>query len=282
MVLLSNQSFNIIQKGDFNDPNFWLIADHIALNNATITDGEVFMSVNETEGSECIFSGVQQGKLPHGWYKKDSIKEVEVKRSIETSENVMFITVVANRSEFKFYDDPHNFVNIGFMIWIELDDDYDEPVEESCQLELDISIASFTNQSGTVEPITQDFYFKGSDDFPDRDYHYIDSANNEMLENDTFYEITIDVGKSIAKAFKQFKITKGKLKSFDIYIEAKYGYGEAEIEYVEFVFSPKLNSGYVVAQSFFYGILAFFGLTVMAMILRRMHDSKTADVDRSI
>ena len=120
--------------------------------------------------------------------------------------------------------------------------------------------------NGKEEPITRDSHFKGKAPFPDRDYHYIDSSNNLMLEPNRWYEITIDAGQVLAKAFKAFEISNAKLKSFDIYIEAKYGYVEAEIEYVDFVLEPKLNSGYVIFQSLTYGVLVFLILTLISIL----------------
>lgn len=272
MITLSNQRIEIIKGGDFNEPKYWLISPkgQAKINNASISDGKAFLMVNETHGYECFFSGVQQGKYPHGWDKKDSIYELEVRRNIEASPNCLWINIIAKRSNFTYYNESFSFVNLGIMLWLELDENYDKPINESTQLEIDINIASFMYSNGKEEPINKDYYFKGEEPFPDRDYHYIDSSNNLMHEPNKWYEITIDAGKVLQKAFNKFNIQKAKLKSFDIYLEAKYGYGEAEIEYVSFVFEPKLNSGYAVFQSLTYGILAFFGLTLTSILLRRI------------
>jgi len=269
MVYLNNQRVRI--DGDFNNPDYWLISPkggHV--NNASISDGKAILIVNETHGYECFFSGVQQGKYPHGWDKKDSIYELEVRRNIEASENVLFITLVANRSEFKYFNESFSFVNLGIMLWLQLDENYDKPIRESSQLEIDINVASFMYSDGVETPITWDTHFKGEEPFPDRDYHYIDSSNNVMLEPNKYYEIKIDAGKVIKKAFDTFNIQKAKLKSFDIYLEAKYGYGEATIEYADFMFESKINSGYIILQSLTYGILAFLALTLASILLRRI------------
>ena len=270
MILTSNQKISIIEGGDFNDPNFWLIADHIALNNATIRDGSVFMWVNETRGGNCIFSGVQQGRLPHGWHKKDSIYELEVRGDIEASLNVLWINIIANRSSFTYYNETFSFVNVGVMLWLQLDENYDKPINESSQLEIDINIASFMYSNGEEKPITWDSHFKGEEPFPDRDYHYVDSSNNVMLEPNKTYEITIDVGQIIQKAFNTFNIQKAKLKSFDIYIEAQYGYGEASIEHVEFVFAPKIYSRYVIYQSVLNGLLSLSAAFLTLHLFKRI------------
>ena len=271
MIALANQRIEIIRGGDFNDADFWLISPkgQARINNASISDGKAFLMVNETHGYDCFFSGVQQGKYPHGWDKKDSIYELEVRRNLEASPNCLWINIIAKRSKFTYYNESFSFVNLGIMLWLQLDENYDKPINESTQLEIDINIASFMYSNGKEEPITWDSHFKGKEPFPDRDYHYIDSSNNLVLEPDRWYEITIDAGQVLAKAFKAFEISKAKLKSFDIYIEAKYGYGEAEIEYVDFVLEPKLNSGYVIFQSLTYGVLVFLVLTLI-WILSKM------------
>ena len=265
MVLLSNQKISIIEGGDFNDPDFWLCRG-----NSTIKNGAAHLMVNETRGKNCFFSSVQQGKYPHGWDKKDSVNEIEVRRNLEAAEGVIFLRISANRSEFEFYNETESIVNIGVMIWIQLDDNYDKPINESRQLELDINIASFlygwwTNY--TVKPITWDTHFVGHVTGEDNDYHYVDSSNNVMMEANRMYEVHIDVGKSIAKAFDCFNIQSGKIKSFDIYIEAKYGYGEVDIEHAEFVFAPKINSRYVIYQSSFNGLLAFLISSAAFLVL---------------
>jgi len=266
MVTLSNQRIEIIKGGDFNDANYWLISPkgQAHVNNASISDGKAYLMVNETHGYECFFSGVQQGKYPHGWDKKDSIYELEVRRNIEASPNCLWINIIANRSNFEYYNESFSVVNLGIMLWLELDENYDKPQGESSQLEIDINIASFMYSNGEEKPITWDT--KRDNWFGDK--LYVDSSNNLMLEPNKWYEITIDVGQVLQKVFNSFNIQKAKLKSFDIYIEAKYGYGEAQIEYVSFVFEPKLNSGYVMFQSLTYGILAFFGLTLTSILLR--------------
>jgi len=55
------------------------------------------------------------------------------------------------------------------MLWLELDENYDKPISESTQLEIDINIASFMYSNGKEEPITWDSHFKGKEPFPDRD-----------------------------------------------------------------------------------------------------------------
>jgi len=267
MLFLTNQSFSIIIGGEFSDPNFWLCRG-----NSTIQDGTAYLMVNETQGRNCFFSSVQQGRYPHDWDRKGSIEEIEVRRGLEAAEGVLFLTVVANRSEFCFYNETESIVNIGVMIWIQLDDNYDKPINESRQLELDINFASFlygwwTNY--TVKPITWDTHFVGHSTGEDNDYHYVDSANNVMMEANRVYELTIDVGKSIAKAFNCFHIQKGRIKSFDIYIEAKYGYGEASIHHVEFLFAPRLNSPYVIIQSGLSGFLSFSAAFIIMHLLKR-------------
>ena len=266
MITLANQRIEIIKGGDFNDANYWLISPkgQAHVNNASISDGKAYLMVNETHGYECFFSGVQQGKYPHGWDKKDSIYELEVRRNIEASPNCLWINIIANRSNFEYYNESFSVVNLGIMLWLELDENYDKPQGESSQLEIDINIASFMYSDGEEKPITWDT--KRDNWFGDK--LYVDSSNNLMLEPNKWYEITIDVGQVLQKVFNSFNIQKAKLKSFDIYIEAKYGYGEAQIEYVSFVFEPKLNSGYVIFQSLTYGILAFFGLTLTSILLR--------------
>lgn len=273
MIALANQRIEIIRGGDFNDANFWLISPKgkALINNASISDGKAYLMVNETNGYECFFSSVQQGKYPHGWDKKDSIYELEVRRNIEASPNCLWINIIANRSKFQYYNESFSVVNLGIMLWLELDENYDKPINESSQLEIDINIASFMYSNGEEKAITWDSHFKGEEPFPDRDYHYIDSSNNLMLEPNKWYDITIDVGQVLQKALNTFNIQKAKLKSFDIYIEAKYGYGEAQIEYVNFVFEPKINSGYIIFQSLTYGILAFFGLTLTSILLKWMY-----------
>ena len=268
MIFLINQSFNIIKGGNFNDPIFWQCRG-----NATIQNGKVHLIVNETQGRNCFFSGVHQGIYPHGWDRKGTIKEIEVRKNIEASENVMFIRIIADRSEFRFYNETESIVNVGVMIWIQLDENYDRPINESQQLELDINFASFlygwwTNY--TVKPITWDTHFVGYSTGEDNDYHYVDSANNVMLEANKRYEISIDVGKSIAKAFDRFSIQKGKIKSFDIYIEAKYGYGEVTIDSVEFIYTPKINLLYVLFQSSLNGFLAFLAAFLLIRFFKRI------------
>ncbi|MCD6537907.1 hypothetical protein J7L18_04780 [Candidatus Bathyarchaeota archaeon] len=270
MIALANQRIEIIRGGDFNDADYWLISPkgQARINNASIRDGKAFLMVNETHGYDCFFSGVQQGKYPHGWDQKDSIYELEIRRNLEASPNCLWINIIAKRSKFEYYNETFSVVNLGIMLWLQLDENYDKPTDKSSQLEIDINIASFMYSDGKEKLITWDSHFKGEWPFPDRDYHYIDSSNNLMLEPDRWYEITIDAGQVLAKAFNAFEISNAKLKSFDIYIEAKYGYGEAEIEYVDFVFEPKLNSGYVIFQSLTYGILVFLVLTLIWILLR--------------
>jgi len=267
IIFLCNQHFDIIRGGDFNDPNLWL-----RRGNSTIQDGTAYLMVNETRGENCFFSSVQQGKYPHGWDEKDSIREIEVRKNLEAAEGVLFLTIVANRSEFEFYNETESIVNVGVMIWIQLDDNYDRPINESRQLELDINFASFlygwwTNY--TVKPITWDTHFVGHSTGEDNDYHYVDSANNVMMESNKVYEITIDVGKSIAKAFDCFNIRKGKIKSFDIYVEAKYGYGEVRVDHVEFIFAPRINSSYVIIQSGLNGFLSFLAAFILTYFFKR-------------
>ena len=269
MIALANQRIEIIRGGNFNDANYWLISPkgQARINNASIRDGKAFLMVNETHGYDCFFSGVQQGKYPHGWDKKDSIYELEVRRNIEASPNCLWINIIAKRSNFTYYNESFSFVNLGIMLWLQLDENYDKPINESTQLEIDINIASFMHSNGEEKAITWDSHFKGKEPFPDRDYHYIDSSNNLMREPTKWYEITLDVGQVLQKAFNAFNIQKAKLKSFDIYIEAKYGYGEAEIEHVDFVFEPKIYSGYVIYQSLAYGAIVFIGLNLISMLL---------------
>jgi len=116
MLFLTNQSFSIIRGGEFSDSNFWLCRG-----NSTIQHGTAYLMVNETQGRNCFFSSVQQGRYPHGWDRKGSIEEIEVRRSLEAAEDVLFLTIVANRSEFYFYNETESIVNIGVMIWIQLD-----------------------------------------------------------------------------------------------------------------------------------------------------------------
>jgi len=268
MIFLINQSFDIIEGGNFDDPDFWQCRG-----NATFQNGRVYLTVNETQGRNCFFSSIHQGEYPHGWDKKGRIKEIEFRKNGEASENVMLIKMVASRSEFRFYNKTESIVNIGVMIWIQLDDDYDKPINESRQLELDINFASFlygwwTNY--TVKPITWDTYFIGHSTGEDNDYHYVDSANNVMLEANKIYEINIDVGKSISKAFECFNIQKGKIKSFDIYVEAKYGYGEATINSVEFIYTPNINIIHVIFQSGLNGFLAFLAVFLSIRLFKRI------------
>jgi len=268
IVLLTNQRFDIIEGGNFSDPDFWQCRG-----NATIQNGRAYLTVNETRGRNCFFSGVHQGEYPHGWDRKGQVEEIAVRRNVEASENVMFIRIVANRSEFRFYNKTESIVNIGVMIWIQLDENYDKPINESRQLELDINFASFlygwwTNY--TVKPITWDTHFIGYSTGEDNDYHYVDSANNVMLEANKIYEINIDVGKSIEKAFECFNIQEGKIKSFDIYIEAKYGYGKVTIDSVEFIYIPKINVVYVIFQSGLNRFLAFLAIFLLIRLFKRI------------
>jgi len=269
MAFLINQSYEIIiiEGGNFDNPIFWQCRG-----DASIQNGKAHLAVNETRGKSCFFSAVHQGEYPHGWDKRGRVKEIEVK-SIEADENLMFIRIIANRSEFRFYNETESIVNIGVMIWIQLDDNYDKPINESRQLELDVNFASFlygwwTNY--TVKPITWDTYFVGHSTGEDNDYHYVDSENNVMLEANRVYEVHIDVGKSIAKAFKCFNIQKGKIKSFDIYIEAKYGYGEVTIDSVEFTSTPRINNVRIFFQSGLNGLLTFLTIFILIRIFKRI------------
>ncbi|RJS87697.1 hypothetical protein CW704_02045, partial [Candidatus Bathyarchaeota archaeon] len=115
-----------------------------------------------------------------------------------------------------------------------------------------------------------DTHFIGYSTGEDNDYHYVDSANNVMLEANRLYEISIDVGKSMKKAFDHFNIQEGKIKSFDIYIEAKYGYGEVTIDSVEFIYAPKINSLYVVLQSSLNGFFAFLAVFLLIHLFKRI------------
>ena len=210
VVFLINQRFDIIEGGSFENSDFWQCRG-----NASIQNGKAYLAVNETRGRNCFFSGVHQGAYPHGWDRKGQVEEIKVRRNLEASGNVMFIRIVVNRSEFEFYNETESIVNIGVMIWIQLDENYDGPINESRQLELDINFASFlygwwTNY--TVKPITWDTHFIGYSTGEDNDYHYVDSANNVMLEANKLYEISIDVGKSMKKAFDHFNIQEGKIK----------------------------------------------------------------------
>jgi len=268
VVFLINQRFDIIEGGSFENSDFWQCRG-----NASIQNGKAYLTVNETRGRNCFFSGVHQGAYPHGWDRKGQVKEIKVRRNLEASGNVMFIRIVVNRSEFEFYNETESIVNIGVMIWIQLDENYDGPINESRQLELDINFASFlygwwTNY--TVKPITWDTHFIGYSTGEDNDYHYVDSANNVMLEANKLYEISIDVGKSMKKAFDHFNIQEGKIKSFDIYIEAKYGYGEVTIDSVEFIYAPKINSLYVVLQSSLNGFFAFLAVFLLIHLFKRI------------
>ena len=267
LINLNNQRFDIIEGGDFSDPSFWQCRG-----NATIQNGKAHLTINETQGKNCSFSAVHQGAYPHGWDRKGQIKEVEVRKN-EASEKALFLRIVANRSEFRFYNRTESIVNIGVMIWIQLDEKYDKPINESRQLELDINFASFlygwwTNY--TVKPITWDTHFIGYSTGEDDDYHYVDSANNVMFEANRVYEISIDVGKSIAKAFERFNIQWGRLRSFDIYIEAKYGYGEVNIDSVEFFYAPKANISQIIFQSMLNGFLAFLATFLLIHLFKRM------------
>jgi len=267
IVFLLNQRFEVIGGGDFNDPDFWQCRG-----NATIRNGKAYLAVNETRGRSCFFSGIHQGEYPHGWDKKGRIREIEVIKD-EVSKNAMTLRIIANRSEFRFYNETESIVNIGVMIWIQLDDRYDKPINESRQLELDINFASFLYgwwTNFTVKPITWDTYFIGHSTGEDNDYHYVDSENNVMLESDKVYEIKIDVGRSIAKALDHFNIERGKIKSFDVYIEAKYGYGEVSIDSVEFIFTPKVNISFIIIQSCLNGFFMFLATFLLIRFFKRI------------
>jgi len=103
-----------------------------------------------------------------------------------------------------------------------------------------------------------------------------------MREPNKWYEITIDAGQVSQKAFNTFNIQKAKLKCFDICIEAEHGYGEAEIEYVDFVFEPKTYSGYVIYQSLACGAIVFIGLTLISMLLKDKREIKTPNIMKVI
>jgi len=56
MIALADQRIKIIKGGDFNDADYWLISPkgQAKINNASISDGKLYLMVNETHGHECF------------------------------------------------------------------------------------------------------------------------------------------------------------------------------------------------------------------------------------
>jgi hypothetical protein len=200
------------------------------------------LNITEKQGTPSSYAGIQQGVYPHSWNRWGSIKEIAVNQSI--GNNTLLLRVLAKRSEFQFYNETESIVNIGVMIWIQLDENYEKPIAESKQLELDISLTGYVytlNQESfcynNSEPmlITWDTAFE-CDGTLDEDYHYIVIPENEqmMTEADTWYEIVIDAGWCVRKALEHWGIQQAKIKSFTPFIEATYGSGSAVFEEVEF------------------------------------------------
>ena len=257
MIYFSNQHFCLIEDKEFNDADYWLLFGQ----NQQIDNGYLILEVNDTCGC-WSYSKAQKGIMPHGWTCKDSLeKEVEFRRNIEANDGYMFLRIVANRSKFEFYDDSDSWVNFGVALWFKLNDDYDDP--DSTQLVVDIRPISMKNN----EFITCDMHFKGS--HVDNDYHYLVTSQQFMSEANKTYDITVDVGNVVKRAFETFNIEKATLKNIDIYIEANYGYGKAWVDYIDLYVSPKPESSYVIFNSFIYGFVTFFVLILLSVLLKR-------------
>lgn len=258
VLYFSNQNFCLIEDKEFNNVNYWLLYGQ----NQHINNGYLILSVNDTNRL-WSYSKAQRGIMPHGWTRKDTLgKEIEFRRNIEANSGYIFLRVVANRSNFQFYDENESWVNFGVALWFKLDDNYDDP--DSTQLVVDIRFASMKENQFYVKDIP----FKGS--HVDNDYHYLVTSNPYMANSSRFYDITVDVGSIVKKAFKYWNIQKAILKNVDVYIEANYGCGKVWVDYVDLYVKPQPNSPYVILNSGLCGFITFFVMLFLNILFGKL------------
>lgn len=300
MIFLSSQTFNIVKGGDFNDASCWFT--HVYFGQgangsiSTISNGRLLMVVNDTSSMQS-YSRVQQGTLPHRWILFETPqlnRELTVRRFLEADDGCLWIRCTMNRSVFRYYGNGSR-VNLGFILWFDVGQGYNEPIDEAKALGLDIQVYSTVYINGRVYVRSEasnsaDVGYKiwmynsttGRYEYVqcDYDYHYYSfvfiTNSTNMLQGDEEYKakstacsFVIDAGHHIKLALQSSRIWKAKLKDFDIFIEANNGYGAVTVNYVDLVFSPSITSPYVTIHSTLYGTLTFLVLLAALTIIEK-------------
>jgi len=240
-------SESLIYGGDLNNRNYWLTHGQ----NATIRDdGVADFFVNDTEG-KWLWSKIQQGILPNDWTRKDTVNEINV-----TLDNMpdVYARVIGNFSGAEFYNETESWVNVGVCFWFQINPDYDSI--ESVQMVVDVRFVSLKNN----ETVTEDIAFNNG--MYDNEYHYLTTSPETFSLNGEYCDVTVKVSDAWQRAFSHWGVDKGTLKCVEYYIEAYYGSGQAQLDFIDVWYEPSssTNSTFIEPSVFLPILLPIFAV----------------------
>jgi hypothetical protein len=268
LISLSSNSYSLIdEKGDFSSSAFWLSHTRNSDQSVVWENGGIILTVNDTEGA-WSWAKVQRGRLPHGWTCFDSVREIEFRSGIVASANTVFLRLRLKKvGSFLYFNESFSSVNMLVGLFFQLNDFYDLPINQSCQLNVDFPIIWTTYQNGAVVAVSKDVAFEGY--VYDEDKHYQVFSGIFVYESDKWIDVQIDIGAGVERALKYYKLGGAVLRNVDVLLEGYYGSGSVQVDYVELEFKPQINSGYVLSQTAIFGVVTW----VLGRLLKRRKGS---------
>ena len=253
--VFASNSEPLIYGGDLNNRNYWLTHGQ----NATIRDdGVADFFVNDTEG-KWLWSKIQQGILPNDWTRKDTVNEINV-----TLDNMpdVYARVIGNFSGAEFYNETESWVNVGVCFWFQINPDYDSI--ESVQMVVDVRFVSLKNN----ETVTEDIAFNNG--MYDNEYHYLTTSPETFSLNGEYCDVTVKVSDAWQRAFSYWGVDKGTLKCVEYYIEAYYGSGQAQLDFIDVWYEPSssTNSTFIEPSVFLPLFLFLAAIAIFKVVMR--------------